>query len=271
MGNIKSYYLNTEKDEHCYKKYGWKNDSLDKRDKIYRPRFTLKTNNIKSVDLRKNCPGIYNQGELGSCTANAIAAAYEYDEIKQNEDTIFIPSRLFIYYNERNMENTVNTDSGAARRDGIKSINRYGVCSEELWPYDVKKFTEKPTDNCYNYAKKHISVKYHRLTQQLSHLKDSLEEGYPFVFGFVVYESFETEEVNNTGKMIMPGDKDKPLGGHAVMAVGYDDEEEVFIIRNSWGTDWGDKGYFYMPYEYITNRNLCSDFWIIEKIKDINN
>jgi len=90
----------------------------------------------------------------------------------------------------------------------------------------------------------------------------------PFVFGFAVYESFETEEVAKTGVMTMPTEKDNILGGHAVMAVGYDNDREVFIIRNSWGVNWGDQGYFYMPYEYMTNKNLCSDFWVVKKVRD---
>lgn len=271
MGNIKSYFRSNNTDIN-YKKYGWKIDSLDNRDKYYEPVTSfLNTsyNNTEFVDLRKNCPGIYNQQELGSCTANAIAAAYEFDEIKQNENNIFIPSRLFIYFNERNMENTVSSDSGASIRDGIKSINKYGVCTEQLWPYDISKFTEKPTDECYTEAKKHISVKYHRINQNLDDFKSCLKEGYPFVFGFVVYDSFETEEVAQTGKMIMPSQSETPLGGHAVMAVGYNETDEVFIVRNSWGPEWGDKGYFYMPYEYMTNIDLCSDFWTVRKVLDI--
>lgn len=272
MGNITSY-LKSEEKKINYKKYGWKIDSLDKRDNYYEPlRYLLipdyGTEDI--IDLRDKCPGIYNQGELGSCTANAIAAAYEFDEIKQDEDSIFVPSRLFIYYNERNMENTINTDSGASIRDGIKSINRYGVCPESDWPYNILKFTEKPTDECYTTAKKHISVKYRRVSQDIHDLKSCLQEGFPFVFGFIVYPSFETIEVTNSGNMIMPEKNESPLGGHAVMAVGYNDEKKVFIIRNSWGTEWGDKGYFYMPYEYITDQDLCSDFWTVQKTRDIS-
>ncbi len=274
MGNVSSY-LGRQTDINNkvnYKKYGWKIDSLDKRDHFYTPLAYLGKkgyNDKDGVDLRKQCPGVYNQLELGSCTANAIAAAYEFDEIKQNENNIFVPSRLFIYYNERNMENTVSTDSGASIRDGIKSINRYGVCTEQLWPYDISNFTNKPSDECYTEAKKHISVSYKRISQDLLDLKACLEEGFPFVFGFVVYESFETEDVAKTGMMTMPEKTDNPLGGHAVMAVGYDDSKKVFIVRNSWGSEWGDKGYFYMPYKYITDIDLCSDFWTVRKVRDI--
>ena len=249
-----------------FKKYGWRPDKLDYRDHTDRiPKFI---NHSHSIDLRDKCPGIYNQGELGSCTANAIAAAYEFDEIKQNENLLFIPSRLFIYYNEREKENSVDIDSGAEIRDGIKSINKIGVCPETLWPYDISKFTVKPPPSCYDQAKKHQSVKYHRLNNSLDILKSCLEAGLPFVFGFAVYESFESEEVAKTGKMTMPNKNESLLGGHAVMAVGYNDDDRCFIIRNSWGIEWGDKGYFYMPYDFITSKKLCSDFWVIEIIRD---
>ena len=251
------------------KKYGWVRDNLDHRDLklIYKkkhPNFNMKN----EVDLRHLCPGVYNQGTLGSCTANAIAAAYEFNEIVENESNIFIPSRLFIYYNEREIENTVNSDSGAMIRDGIKSISKKGVCPETLWPYDIQKFKIKPDNSCYENALNH---KYKKLMQNLNQLKNTLLYGKPFVFGFSVFESFESKETAETGIMKMPNKEDKLLGGHAVMCVGFSDSKQVFIIRNSWGDNWGDKGYFYMPYKFITNKDLCSDFWIIEKIKDKNN
>lgn len=255
-----------------FKKYGWKPDRPDIRDvKFSAKRKALVQSELSDlIDLRDQCPSVYNQGELGSCTANAIGAAYEFDEIKQDEDNIFIPSRLFIYYNERNMENTTDSDSGASIRDGIKTINKFGVCSEKSWPYDISKFTLKPTDECYREATNHISVRYHRLEQTLYDMKSCLNDGFPFVFGFTVFESFESEKVAETGEMSMPDTNEASLGGHAVMAVGYDDSKQQFIIRNSWGSDWGDKGYFYMPYEYIINENLCDDFWTIRKVLDVN-
>ena len=269
MGGTLSYLRGNGNDaEVNMKKYGWRPDTPDVRDKYFKPKVEVSNITTGDVDLREQCPGIYNQGELGSCTANAIAAAYEFDEIKENENNIFIPSRLFIYYNERQMENTVSQDAGAEIRDGIKSINRIGVCPEPLWPYDISKFTQKPPQNCYECAKNHQSVEYSRVKQDLYHLKSCLDEGLPFVFGFAVYESFESEEVAKNGKMVMPTKNDKMLGGHAVMAVGYNDKQKVFIIRNSWGVNWGDQGYFYMPYEYMTNKNLCSDFWVVKKVRD---
>jgi C1A family cysteine protease len=249
--------------------YGWKKDTPNPDDKFHNFIVNNTLDNIKLVDLRSTCPAIYNQDKLGSCTANAIAAAYEYDEIKQNEKNVFIPSRLFIYYNERKIEKTIDTDSGAEIRDGIKSISIDGVCSEDLWTYDITKFTECPTQNCYDEAKNHKSIEYKKVVQSLEQLKQCLVEGFPFIFGFNVYSSFETQTVAETGNMPMPKEGEELLGGHAVCAVGFDDNKQVFIIRNSWGDNWGDKGYFYMPYAFITNTSQCSDFWTVIKVKDI--
>ena len=259
-------YASTQKDNNEeFKKYGWVRDIPDHRD-IHRTRKLRRTDAV--IDLRSKCPEIYNQGKLGSCTANAIAAAYQFDELKQNETNTFIPSRLFIYYNERDMEGSVNYDSGAQIRDGIKSINKVGVCPETEWPYDISTFTTKPANNCYETAKNHKSVKYERLVHEFEHLQDCLASGYPFVFGFAVYESFESPEVAKTGIMPIPNKNEKLLGGHAVMAVGYDDNKGAFIVRNSWGPEWGDKGYFYMPYEFMISSDYCSDFWTVQTVKD---
>ena len=266
MLNWLTSYFYPEKESKSLRTYGWRPDDDDSRDK-YRDIKAFTTNSY--IDLRHKCPKIYNQGTLGSCTANAIAAAYEFDEYKQSEKKPFMPSRLFIYYNERKMEGSVDIDSGAQIRDGIKSINRIGVVSEEAWPYDEEKFTNQPPEELYILAKKHQSVQYQRVKQDITHIKQVLQEGYPIVFGFVVYKSFETPEVAKTGMMVMPKDNDEQMGGHAVMAVGYDDKQEVVIVRNSWGEEWGDKGYFYMPYEFITNSDLASDFWTVQRVKDI--
>jgi C1A family cysteine protease len=248
--------------------YGWKKDTPNADDKFHNFVISNTLDYIKLVDLRSTCPAVYNQDKLGSCTANAIAAAYEFDEIKQNEKDIFIPSRLFIYYNERKIEGSIDTDSGAEIRDGIKSISVDGVCSEDLWKYDITKFTECPTQECYDNAKNHKSIEYKRVVQSLEQLKQCLIEGFPFIFGFNVYSSFETQEVAETGIMPIPKEGEELLGGHAVCAVGFDDNKQVFIVRNSWGDNWGDKGYFYMPYSFITNTSQCSDFWTVRKIKD---
>jgi C1A family cysteine protease len=248
--------------------YGWKRDSPDERDHYHT--FSYDTHSVPNVDLRQKCSPVYDQGKLGSCTANGIAFLYQYDEYRQSNTNMFMPSRLYIYYNEREMEGTVNQDAGAEIRDGIKSINKLGVCDELLWPYDISKFTNKPSVNCYNEGKKCKTVEYKRIEQSLFQLKKALESGFPVTFGFMVYESFESEEVANTGIMPYPKKDEKILGGHCVAAVGYNDEDETFIVRNSWGNEWGDSGYFYMPYKFLVNSSMASDFWIVKSVTDPN-
>lgn len=221
----------------------------------------------RQIDLRPNCPPIYDQGDLGSCTANAIAGAYQFDEYKQHVKKEFVPSRLFIYYNERNMENNIDTDNGASLRDGMKSIQNIGVCHEQLWPYDISKFTKKPTQICYDEAKNHQAISYHRLDNtSLEQLKHCLSEGFPFVLGIQVYSSFKSSEAAKTGYINMPLTTDELLGGHAVMAVGYTSTH--FIVRNSWGTDWGAQGYFFLPYDYVTKPDLTQDVWTLRRITE---
>jgi C1A family cysteine protease len=219
-------------------------------------------------DLSSGFPQVYDQGQLGSCTANAIAGAIQFDQKKQ-KITTFMPSRLFIYYNERVIEHTVNSDAGAMIRDGIKSIGTDGACPETEWPYDINKFADKPSAACYKDAKKEVAVGYQRLiSTNLGQLKGCIASGYPFVFGFSVYESFEGEDVAKTGEVQMPAPKEKNVGGHAVVAVGYDDATQRFTVRNSWGKDWGIKGYFTIPYAYLTSTDLADDFWTVRILKE---
>jgi C1A family cysteine protease len=248
------------------KRYGWLPDLPDHRDQLYAAPPELVAVLPASVDLRAQCPPVYDQGQLGSCTANAIAAAVEFDLMKEQQKSIFVPSRLFLYYNERVIEGTVSTDSGAQIRDGIKSVSHQGDCPEQLWPYDIAKFSVKPPQQCYAQATKYKAVQYQRLTQTQSQLNGCLASGYPFVLGFTVYESFESPQVAQTGHASMPSAGEKVIGGHAVMAVGYDDSQQWFIIRNSWGEGWGIKGYFTLPYAYLLDQNLSADFWTIRVV-----
>ena len=164
-------------------------------------------------------PPIYDQGQLGSCTGNAIAGAMEYERDRQGL-TDFVPSRLFIYYNERALEGTVSSDSGAVIRDGIKVVNREGVCPETLWPYDIGVFTVKPPKRCYVSAETDKAVQYEGI-QTLLALKDAIASNLAVVFGFTVYKSFESQSVARTGVMPMPKPGEATVGGHAVLAVGY--------------------------------------------------
>ena len=221
----------------------------------------------KLVNLIALCPSVYDQLQLGSCTANSIGAAHHFDQIKQKKTVIFMPSRLFIYGNERIIEGTFDSDSGAMIRDGIKSMAKQGVCSEKSWPYVVSKFRTMPPKNCYTEALNNQALTYYSVKQNLSQMKGCLAEGFPFVFGFSVYESFETAIVAKTGIVPMPGKNESQLGGHAVLAVGYDETKKVFIVRNSWGSKWGMNGYFTMPYDYLLNPGLAADFWTVRLIE----
>jgi len=248
------------------KRYGWTRDLPDQRDHLFAaPRANLLML-PPSADLRGQCPPVYDQGQLGSCTANAIGAAIEFDQMKQKLKTVFPPSRLFIYYNERDMEGTVDSDSGGQIRDGVKSVAQLGDVPESEWPYDIGKFAEKPPAKCYADARKYKVVSYQRVLQTASQMKGCLASGFPFVFGFTVYSSFEGPEVAKTGLVHMPLQGEKTLGGHAVMAVGYDDASQTFWVRNSWGPAWGISGYFKMPYAYLLDPNLASDFWNIQVV-----
>ena len=255
---------------HEIKYYGWAPDLPDHRDQIYlAPRAVQLP---AKVDLRAQCPAVYDQGQLGSCTGNAIAGAIQFDRMKQGfASPKEIPARLFIYYNERVIEHTVSQDAGAQIRDGIKSVNKLGVCFEgkgkDQWPYNAAKFATQPPPACYATALKHQVQTYQRLTQTTDQLKGCLASGYPFVFGFTCYQSFESQAVAKSGVLNLPAPSETVVGGHAVVCVGYDDSEQRFIVRNSWGKSWGMKGYFTIPYAYLTNNNLSDDFWTIRTIE----
>jgi C1A family cysteine protease len=247
------------------KHYGWVPDLPDHRDQLYSAPVVKLVTFPAKADLRSQCPPVYDQGQLGSCTANAIAGAVQFDLMKESKP-VFVPSRLFIYYNERVIEGTVNSDSGAMIRDGIKSIAHQGDAPEKDWPYDIAKFADKPPAKAFADAKKHEAVSYQRLVQDLNQMKGCLASGYPFVFGFTVYESFESQQVATSGQVPMPSPNEKTVGGHAVMAVGYDDSQQRFIVSNSWGNGWGMAGYFTMPYAYLTQSSLSDDFWTIRLV-----
>jgi C1A family cysteine protease len=246
---------------------GWVPDLPDGRDLLYAAPLKPLAKLPEKVDLRKQCPKVYDQGELGSCTANAIAAALEFDQMKQRLKNVFTPSRLFIYYNERAMEGTVESDSGAMIRDGVKSVNKRGACKESSWPYKIERFREKPGKGCYAEGRKHQAISYMRVNQSLGQLKGCLAEGFPFIFGFAVYESFVNRKVEETGEVRMPRAREEFLGGHAVLAVGYDEDAQRFIVRNSWGNKWGKNGYFTMPYPYLLQSSLSRDFWTIRQVE----
>jgi C1A family cysteine protease len=244
-------------------------------------------------DLRENdankgehvLPPVYNQGNVGSCTGNALGGAVEYD------DNGFHPSRLFIYYNERYLEGTVRQDSGAYLIDGIKSLEKYGVCSENTWPYIESRFAQKPSPVAYTEALKHKIIvnsvvssdnpETEISTVNLNLIKQHLAAGYPCAFIFIVYDSFESLQA--PWILDLPQPEEQVQGGHAILCVGYDDNKEYetrngtkkgcFIIRNSWGAEWGENGYFYMTYDFIQGKgndgsSLTSEMYCIESISN---
>jgi len=240
--------------------YGWLPDIPDQRDYLYgaiRPVIKLPD----KIDLRGLCSAVEDQGNLGSCTAQALAGNIEF--LDNRTDSLYTDvSRLFIYYNERVIQDTIEYDSGASLRNGIKTLKNEGVCHEENWPYIISRFDKKPPKKCYAEAKQHLIQSYHRI-YALGEMLACLAEGYPFVFGFTVYESFESAKVKKTGIVDMPKKDEIVLGGHAVMAVGYDKTKKRFLVRNSWGRSWGIDGYFTMPFGYP--ESLAGDFWTIRK------
>ena len=243
--------------------YGWKPDLPDGRDVKYSARYAIPAAVPPSADLRTLCPPVEDQGRLGSCTAHALTAALEVLEKKDGLAVVQM-SRLFVYYNERALEHTVEQDSGATLRDGIKTLVKKGCCTEKKWPYIVSEFTVKPSAACYRDGLNHQVTSYQRI-ETLDQMRACLAEGFPFVFGFTVYESFETQTVAQSGIADLPVPDERAIGGHAVLAVGYDDGDKRFIIRNSWGTDWGRQGYFSLPYAYLDSRDLSDDFWTIRR------
>src|SRR6266404_1889559 len=232
------------------KRYGYIPDLPDSRDLLYG--LVRKPSIVPlppRVDLRPFCPPVQDQGDLGSCTAHALAGAFAFLRLKELREagkalTNIDVSRLFIYYSERAIENTIESDAGAMLRDGIKSMAKQGVCSEDLWPCKVSKFASKPGAKAYRQAVRHKITAYARLHTLLPDMKQCLADGFPFVFGFTVYESFESAEVAKTGVMQMPGKDEREIGGHAVLAVGYEDMTQRLIVKNSWGTDWAEAGFF---------------------------
>lgn len=249
------------------RKLAWKPDLPDFRDHLYE---TTGTALPTSVDLSPFCSPVEDQGDLGSCTANALVGAVEFLENKNSGEFEvngkFVDlSRLFVYYGERVLEGTTKEDSGAYIRDGVKVLAQKGVSTEALCPYNVAKFKNKPASKAYTDAKKRKIAEYIRITTGLQGIKENVAAGYPVAFGFTVYSSFMTQHVADTGIMPMPAKNEAVEGGHAVLVVGYDDAKNAVLVRNSWGPDWGLKGYFWMPYAYISNANLCDDFWTIRK------
>ena len=240
------------------RQYKVRADQQDWRDYIYTPtRDPLKDR----VDLRPWTSAVEDQGHLGSCLGNAIVGAYEL-LIKREAPTKYEElSRLFIYYNGRLIDNNIENDEGLYVRDGIKSLRKYGVCSEKLWPYVIEQFAVTPTENCYEDAVTRNIKNYYRVGSFESIL-DALSNLHPVVFGMEVYSGFDQIEYAKDNILSMPNQNEEPLGGHAMCLVGYDMAKQLVLSRNSFGKDWGQNGYCWIPFEYMRNETM--DSWIFD-------
>ena len=259
--------------------YGWKKDCVDKRDfKFSIPRHIKDVSTLPAVvDLSATpaMPPVYDQGQVGSCVGNSTAGADHFRQMQDNPATAFQPSRLFLYWDARALEGTTGEDSGAQIRDAIKQMAALGVCPEvaglNSWPYDTTKVTTQPTAGCFAEALRHKILSYESLTQDIDHLRACLAAGHPFVFGMQVFAQMESAQCAQDGRVQYPSCIARmrgSVGGHAVLCVGYDDNKRLFKVRNSWGTGWGDKGYFYIPYRYMLDTQLVSDLWVVYTVQE---
>ncbi len=248
-------------------KFGLKRQPIDERDYKFRDYIDYDFKNLPDkIDLRNIVNNeVLNQGSLSSCTANAMCVALKTCLIKE-EVPIFTPSRLFIYANTRILESTdLDDDIGATLRGTCKAVSKYYVCDEIEYPYLVEKYNQKPQDHIYENAKKHNKFNYISVPRNLKYIKICLFNGFPVIFGIMIYDSFENKETMTTGNIQIPNtETEEYLGGHALELCGYDDNKQIFILQNSWGNLVGDNGYFYIPYKYVLDSELAFDFWCIK-------
>jgi C1A family cysteine protease len=268
---------------------GWRRDSIgESRDFVYAaPHRLLKAGLPATLSLRNSLsnPPIYDQGEIGSCAANATARLVQFVRRKSGESPDWMPSRLFLYYDVRAIERTIPYDAGAELRDVVRTLSRQGVCSEILWPYVIAPADDQgvfpsasaevmlPPRTAYTDASRHRSIVYSRLMCNLWQMRGCIADGFPFMFGFAVYSSIYGADGNPVVDLPMPGPNDQQEGWHAITCVGYDDTRKMpdgsvgaLEIANSWGPTVQDSGYFWMPYSYATDANLAADFWTIRRI-----
>ena len=213
-----------------------------------------------SIDLTPEMPRVYDQGQLGACTGNALAGLYQFLLMKEGLPS-FVPSRLMIYWGERQIEGDVSQDSGANGDDGMTFLANKGVCPESLWPYDVAQFAVEPPKAAWASAYHHkIGGAVTIADGDMLGVRSCLASGYPIAFGFTAFAGLQSDAAAKTGIIPLPAKGEQPIGGHEVVLVGYDDSARTFKIRNSWSSSWGDKGYGYMSYDYIGDKTLAGDF-----------
>ncbi len=225
--------------------------------------------------LKNGLPGIqkpYNQGSLGSCSAHGSAFVYVFEQLKQNNVNPIMPSRLDIYYKSRAAMNKILEDSGASISGAIASLLQNSICIEKEWVYDVSKYQQVPPVSQYGTIFKGLTSERIDLSDDVTQdavvhqLKSALLSGHPFIFGFMVSASFESEQTKRTGIMPMPQPGEANRGGHCGVGIGYDDSKQAFLIRNSWGLNWGQEGNYYMPYAFIADKTKTFDFWALTSV-----
>lgn len=239
--------------------YGTRPDVPDHRDHEFEPKLAARRL-PRRVDLRSAMPPIHDQGRLNACSANVLAAAMWFAELREGLDS-GSPSRLFIYYNERAHEGLAGTNAPVSLRDGYKSVAKRGACPESMWPYRVRAFRTCPPPRCYAAAWGRRVVSYRRIRREIGRLRACLADGFPFAFAITVYRSFEHAATARTGRIPLPRRGERILGGHAMLAVGYDHAQRQFIVRNSFGAGWGEQGYGTVPYAYLLDPDMAWDFW----------
>jgi C1A family cysteine protease len=254
--------------------FGLLPDRFDERDLLLHQHVSLPLAAAlpPSVDLRATgalADPIFDQGELGSCTANAIAAALMYAQRAQRLLQHVTPARLALYYWERVIEGSTSEDAGAELRDGLKVVaGKPGYVDETEWPYDVARFADDPGPAVAVDAAKDHATKYMRVSVNATAMKQALAAGFPVVVGFDVYGPIQSDEVAQTGVLPMPTPGEQAVGGHAVLLVGYDDAARTWLCRNSWGDGWGQGGYFTVPYGYLDSAAFATDFWTIQLVAE---
>ncbi|MFT3774173.1 MAG: C1 family peptidase [Minicystis sp.] len=229
-------------------------------------------NTPPKVDLRPLLTAVEDQGELSSCVANAVAGAYEYLVKRHRGDEAYDVSRLFVYYNGRAKSGSERDDGGMIIADAIDSLRTEGACSEKTWPYNPATVNKKPSREAYDEAAQFLVEDMQLVPLKLDAWKRALAEGYPIIFGISLYESFDKQKKKGLVPLPSPRESSREShGGHAMLCVGYSDPDRVFIVRNSWGTTWGDRGYCYIPYEYLMNDKYNDgDSWIIRQLENVN-
>jgi hypothetical protein len=221
----------------------------------------------RSVDLRRWMTPVEAQGDIGSCTSNALGSAIEYLIYRQT-GTVADVSRLFLYYNQRLFRGKVREDPGSSIQLAVRVASRLGVPHEGMWPYHPDLFAVQPPDAVYRAALEHRVVDYSRVPVDLHSVRACLAGGFPLAFGANLFPS-SWEHTGKTGEVKMPKPGEKDDGGHAMLMVGYDDAERVFVVRNSWGPEWGDGGYCYVPFDYLMNPEWVRPFWMIRLASDV--